>query len=114
MTVYGGPRPKPTPPKPDPVLLGAFGFLVVAIIVGVVFGVQAFMSDSTQGTSGNAQPQTGAPPATDQSSAATPTSAASAAPPPSPTPSPTPTKAQPLVPAKPSLLRASHSGLCMQ
>jgi hypothetical protein len=109
MTVYGGPRETPPAPKPDPVLLGAFGFLVLALIVGIVFGVQAFTSGSPKATS-NAEVQerqSGAP-APEPSSAAPPSSA-----PPSPTPSPTPTK-QALVPAKPGLLRASHSGLCMQ
>ena len=109
MTVYGGPRSTPPGPEPDPVLLGALGFLVVAIVVGVVFGVQAFTSDSPQGTGNNALPQTSAPPATTQSSAAAPPSPSA-----SPTPSPTPSRPPALVQAKPSLLRASHSGLCMQ
>ncbi|UWP80600.1 RICIN domain-containing protein [Dactylosporangium fulvum] len=109
MTVYGGPRPTPPAPKLDPMLLGAFAFLVVALIVGAVFGVRAFTSDSPQ-SSNNAQQQTDLP-APETSSAAPPSSA-----PPSSAPSPTPSPTRPaaLLQVKPSLLRASHSGLCMQ
>jgi len=110
MTVYGGPQPSLPPKKPDPVLLGAAAFLVVALIVGTVFAVQAFVSDGPSRTSNAERPDQNSAPAAEPSSAAAPSSAA----PPSPTRSPTPAAAQPLVAAKPSLLRASHSGLCLQ
>ncbi|MET7394381.1 RICIN domain-containing protein [Dactylosporangium sp. NPDC005572] len=109
MTVYGGPRPTPPAPKPDPVLIGAFAFLVVAIIVGVVLAAQAFTDDGPSGPV-NAGATTGLP-AAPQSSAAAPSSAP---PSPSASPTPSPTKAKALVEAKPSLLRASHSQLCLQ
>src|SRR5262249_32675980 len=82
----------------------------LALIVGIVFGVQAFTSDSPKPGPAAAPPeQTGAP-AQPARSSAPPSSPAA---PSSPTPPPTPTKPA-LVPARPSLLRASHSGLCMQ
>ncbi|GGM07067.1 RICIN domain-containing protein [Dactylosporangium sucinum] len=111
MTVYGGPRPTPPAPKPDPVILGAFAFLVVAIIVGAVLAAQAFVADDPAGPS-TAQGGSGLPAATQSSAPAAPPSSA----PPSPTasPTPSPTKPKALVEAKPSLLRASHSQLCLQ
>ncbi|MGI5237708.1 RICIN domain-containing protein [Dactylosporangium sp. CA-139066] len=110
MTVYGGPRPTPPAPKPDKVLLGAIGFTVLAVILGVIFGFQAFTSGSPKGSS-NAQRQEQS---VDVPSAAPPSAAQSSAPPPpSPTPSPTPAK-QAILAAKPTLMRPDHSGLCMQ
>lgn len=110
MTVYGGLRPTPPPPprvKPDPLLFGAFGFLVVAVIAGLVLAFQG-------GAGGGGQPsaadqQTGAAAGQVPSQPAS-----SAAPPPPSSAAPSPTPPQALIPAKPTLLRASHSGLCMQ
>ncbi|GAA2349429.1 RICIN domain-containing protein [Dactylosporangium salmoneum] len=110
MTVYGGPRPTPPAPKPDKLLFGAFGFLVVAVIAGIVFAVQAFRSQPPQATGAAGQP---GPASNAASPAAPPPAASSAAPPPSPTASPTPAKAA-LLAAKPTLMRPDHSGLCMQ
>jgi hypothetical protein len=114
MTVYGGPRPTPPAPprlqeriKQDPVLFGAFGFLVVAVVAGLVLALQG--GEGGGGTPSAAEQQTGAPAAQVPSQAAS-----SAAPPPPSSAAPSPTPAQALVPAKPTLLRASHSGLCMQ
>jgi hypothetical protein len=112
MTVYGGPRP--TPPgapriKPDPLLFGAFGFLVVAVIAGLIFAFQG--GGDGDGGQSAADRVTGAP------AAQVPSQAESSAAPPPPSsapPSPTPTPPQGLLPAKPTLLRASHSGLCLQ
>lgn len=101
MTVYGGPRPTPPRPKLDPVLLTAFGFLVVAVIAGIVFAVQGsggggHVSRAEQATAAPAQPVQQSPTAT------------SAAP--SPSPSPT----QGAIPTGPAALRAGHSQLCLQ
>ncbi|MFG2041463.1 RICIN domain-containing protein [Dactylosporangium sp. NPDC048998] len=110
MTVYGGPRPTPPAPKPDKVLLAASGFLVLALVAGIVFGVQAFMSDSPNGTSAAEQAEQ----RSDAPSQPAPSDAPSSAPPPpSPTLSPTPPKAA-LLAAKPTLMRPDHSGLCLQ
>jgi hypothetical protein len=111
MTVYGGPRPTPPAPKPDKVLLAAIGFTVLAVIVGVILGVQAFTSGKPSGLSAAEQEQQSG----NVASAAPPSAAApsSAAPPPSPSASPT--KAKPaILAAKPTLMRPDHSGLCMQ
>ncbi|MET7425718.1 RICIN domain-containing protein [Dactylosporangium sp. NPDC005555] len=118
MTVYGGPRPTspgapggPSGPprfKPDPLLFGAFGFLVVALVLGLVFAFQG--GGDGDGTPSAAERLSGAPAEQPSSQGAS-----SAAPPPAPTsaaPSPTPPAA--LIPAKPTLLRAAHSGMCMQ
>ena len=116
MTVYGGPRPNsPVAPggsggppriKPDPLLFGAFGFFVVAVVIGLVLALQG---GSGGGEPSAAERLTGAPAAQATSQAAT---SAPAPPPSSAAPSPTPPQA--LIPVKPTLLRASHSGLCMQ
>ncbi|MER7003595.1 RICIN domain-containing protein [Dactylosporangium sp. NPDC000555] len=113
MTVYGGPRPVPPEPparRPDKVLLAAFGFLVLALIVGIVFGVRAFTSDPPRASSAAGQSE---PPSAAASQPA-PSAAPSSAPPPSsPAPSsPPPPKA--LLAAKPTLMRPGHSGLCLQ
>jgi hypothetical protein len=111
MTVYGGPRPTPPAPKPDKLLLGAAGVAALAVIAGIVFAVQAFVSGDPQST--------GAPQAPVDSAIASSAPAAalpaptSAAPSPSPTPSPTPKKAA-LLAAKPTLIHPAHSGLCLQ
>ncbi|MEU7874138.1 RICIN domain-containing protein [Dactylosporangium sp. NPDC049140] len=111
MTVYGGPRPSLPGPRPDKLLLGAAGVAVLAIIAGIVFAVQAFMSDDPQSTSAQqAPPSVGA-----ESSAPAAAPPSSPAPPPSPTPSPSPPpKKAALLAAKPSLMRPDHSGLCLQ
>ncbi|GAA4252684.1 RICIN domain-containing protein [Dactylosporangium darangshiense] len=110
MTVYGGPRPTPPAPKPDKVLLAALGFTVLAVIVGVILGVQAFTSNSPKGTSAAEREASVADPASE----APPSAAPSSAPAP-PSPSPSPTQAKPaLLAAKPTLMRPDHSGLCMQ
>jgi hypothetical protein len=111
MTVYGGPRPEPPAPKPDKVLLGAFGFLVLALIVGIVFGVQAFVSDSPGGTSAADRTAAGG---NAVSSATPPSAPPSAAPSPSPSPSPSRSAKTALLAARPTLLRPGHSGLCLQ
>ncbi|MFF5229407.1 RICIN domain-containing protein [Dactylosporangium sp. NPDC000521] len=121
MTVYGGPRPtSPATPggpggsggpprvKPDPLLFGAFGFLVVAVVVGLVLAFQGGGSGSGQPSA--AERATGAP-AEQAPSQAAPTSAA---PPPPSSAAPSSAPPQALIPAKPTLLRASHSSLCMQ
>ncbi|MDG6101355.1 RICIN domain-containing protein [Dactylosporangium aurantiacum] len=123
MTVYGGPRPTPpgapagAPPgaprgawpriTQDPLLFGAFAFLVVAVIAGLIFAFQG--GGDGEGGPSLAEQQTaapaGPPPSQAGSSAPAPppsSAAASTAPP------------QGLLPAKPTLLRASHSGLCLQ
>ncbi|WP_432837297.1 RICIN domain-containing protein [Dactylosporangium sp. CA-092794] len=113
MTVYGGPRPTPPAPKPDRVLLAAAGFLVLAVVVGIVFGVQAFTSDASKATSAPAGPPPSAAAPSDGPPSVAPSSAAP--PPPSPTPSPTPTQATAaLLAARPTLMRPDHSGLCLQ
>ncbi|WP_433207365.1 RICIN domain-containing protein [Dactylosporangium sp. CS-047395] len=111
MTVYGGPRPSLPAPKPDKLLIGAAAFAVLAVVAGIIFGVQAFMSSDTESTSAPHSPIGSA--AASSAPAAPP--ATSAAPPPSPTPSPTPpAKKAALLVAKPSLIRPAHSGLCLQ
>ncbi|WP_433078004.1 RICIN domain-containing protein [Dactylosporangium sp. CA-052675] len=111
MTVYGGPRPSLPGPKHDKVLLGAAAVAVLAVVVGIVLGARAFMSDDPQATGATQTPLS----AGEDSSAPAPPP--SAAPPPSPaaspTPSPTPPKAA-LLAAKPSLIRPDHSQLCLQ
>ncbi|GAA3451681.1 RICIN domain-containing protein [Dactylosporangium matsuzakiense] len=110
MTVYGGPRPELPAPKPDRLLLGAAGAALLAVIAGVVFAVQAFMSDDPRTTAAPPVEQSSAAPA----SAAPPPPPTSAAPSPSPTPSPTPTRKPAILAAKPSLIHPAHSGLCLQ
>ncbi len=109
MTVYGGPRPTPPPPRitPDPLLFGAFGFLVVAVVAGLIF---AFQGGGGGGTPSAAERGSGVPAEPVPSQAGS----SAAAPPSSAPPSPSPTPPQSLIPVKPTLLRASHSGLCMQ
>jgi hypothetical protein len=110
MTVYGGPRPTPPAPKPDPILLGAFGFLVLAVIVGVILGARAFMSDPG-GTAAPQQERTvdaGASPAPAAPSSA-PTSSPSA---PAQSASSTPAK-NGFLAAKATLLVAGHTGMCL-
>jgi hypothetical protein len=118
MTVYGGPGPSPSPGRPSPsqgrrpdkLLLAALGFLVLAVIAGVVFGLQAFTSNKSGDPSAAQREEQAGAPASGPPSAA---HSSAAPPPPSPTPSKTPAK-PPIVAAKPSLVRAAHSGLCLQ
>src|SRR4051794_21610907 len=114
MTVYGGPRPTPPPPagsKPDKLLLGAAAFAVLALIAGIVFGVQAFLSDDPGSTSAPQVPQNAGAASSDSAPPPPPPTSAAA----SPTPSPTPTQPKPaILAAKPTLIRPDHSGLCLQ
>ncbi|WP_433048037.1 RICIN domain-containing protein [Dactylosporangium sp. CS-033363] len=112
MTVYGGPRPSLPAPKPDKLLIGAAAFAVLAVVAGIIFGVQAFMSSDSGSTSAPQAPAGSAPASSAPPAAPPPTSAAASA---SPTPSPTPpAKKAPILAAKPTLIRPAHSGLCLQ
>ncbi|WP_432975151.1 RICIN domain-containing protein [Dactylosporangium sp. CA-233914] len=112
MTVYGGPRPTPPAPKPDKLLLGAAGAAVLAVVAGIVFGAQAFMSGDPQASGAPAvQHQVSAPPSAPASPP--PSAAPSLSPSATPSPTPTPKKAA-ILAEKPSLVLARHSGQCLQ
>jgi hypothetical protein len=105
-----GRRPRPANQKRDWLIVGALGFLGLAVLVGGGF----FLEGLSGGSTPQAQASTGAPATTAPPAAPVPAATTAAAPSPtdSPTPTAAPTTTQPAAPAA-TVLRASVSGLCM-